>query len=78
MTEKQRRPRPEPKTIDGATVRLMVKAAVDKAGSAEKLAAKLDVTPSYISHILRGKKPGPKLCKHIGVVEVKDVWRVVR
>jgi Helix-turn-helix len=56
----------------------MIRAAVDKAGSPEKLAAKLDVTPSYIRHIMRGKKPGPKLCAHIGVVEIKNVWRAIK
>lgn len=66
------------KDIPQSTVLQMIRAAVDKAGSPEKLAAKLDVTPSYIRHIMRGKKPGPKLCAHIGVVEVKNVWRAVK
>ena len=53
----------------------LVRNAVIKYGGAIKLAAKLDVTPSYISHVLNGKKPGPKVCKLVGVEEIRDTWR---
>ena len=54
-----------------------IKAAVDKKGGAAQFAAGLNVTPDYVRHVLNGKKPGPKVCAAIGVVENDKTWRVV-
>lgn len=54
-----------------------IKAAVAKKGGPVKFAKGLDVTPDYVRHVLNGKKPGPKVCAAIGVVENDKSWRVV-
>jgi len=63
------------KTLSKTEVRDMVRSLVIKHGGAIKLAAKLDVTQGYISHLVNGKKPGPKVCKLLGITEVKNEWR---
>jgi len=63
------------KTLSKNEVRDMVRSLVIKHGGAIKLAAKLDVTQGYISHLVNGKKPGPKVCKLLGITEVKNEWR---
>ena len=58
-------------------VRSRIVAAVDKKGGPAAFARSLDVTEPYIRNVLRGKKPGPKVCAAIGVVENDKTWRVV-
>lgn len=55
-----------------------IRKAVELSGGAARFARKLDVTPGYVSHLLAGKKPGPKVCKMIGVQEIRDVYRDTR
>jgi len=55
----------------------LIKSAVAAKGGAIPFAKSLDVTPGYIHHLLAGKKPGPKVCRVIGVVENDKTWRRV-
>ena len=66
------------KTLTRQEVTDMVRALVVKNGGAIKLAKKLDVTQGYISHLVNGKKPGPKVCALLGISEVKNEWRRVK
>jgi len=65
------------KPLTGPEVTAIVRAAVDKAGGPDKFAKKLDVTGDYIRYCLRGGKPGKRLCKLVGVEEIRDTWRRV-
>lgn len=55
-----------------------IRKAVELTGGAARFARKLDVTPGYVTHILAGKKPGPKVCKIIGVQAYGDTYRDLR
>lgn len=61
--------------IDRNQVTARIKKAVDTAGGAAKFARSLDVTTEYVAHILRGKRPGPKTLRAIGVVETGGIYR---
>lgn len=61
-------------TLTRAEVTARIKRTVELAGGQARLARKLDVTPGYIGHLMAGKKPGPKICKLIGVREVTDTY----
>ena len=58
-------------------VKTIIRKAVDLKGGPEKFARYLDVTPEYVAHIMRGKKPGPKVLKHIGVTETGGIYRAM-
>lgn len=61
-------------TLSRAEVTARIKHTVALSGGQARLARKLDVTPGYIGHLLAGKKPGPKICKLIGVQEIRDTY----
>lgn len=62
-------------TIDRDQLKARIKKAVETAGGVAKFARSLDVTPEYVGHILRGKRPGPKTLRAIGVVETGGIYR---
>lgn len=61
-------------TLTRQEVTTIIRAAVEAAGGPVPFARGLDVTPSYISHTLSGKKPGKRLLARVGIVEVRDTY----
>jgi DNA-binding transcriptional regulator YdaS (Cro superfamily) len=59
-------------------VLMRLKEACDKAGGQSALARKLDVSPAYISAVMAGKMPGPKIKALIGVERADDLWIAVQ
>lgn len=57
--------------------RALLKALCRERGSSKALAAELDVTPSYISQVVRGRAPvGAKIAPWLGLCPVRGFVRI--
>lgn len=62
-------------TLSRAEVAVRIRKLAESVGGPEKLARKLDVTTEYVGHVIKGKRPGPKVLKLAGIIETGGIYR---